>query len=257
MLIEPVRPDSKDLYEALPVSAITSKSLKVLRDRKAGLPEALNQRVKALRHMFEWALESESMAVNPAAEVRKIAHKSPGHHTWTVEEVERFEEHHPVGTTPRLALALLMWTGARRSDAYLLGKQHARDGWLRFTTRKNKVRVEVPILPCLSHVIEATPTGELTFLTTGHGRPFRSEASFGNWFAKQCRLAKVPGRAHGLRKAGATTAAENGATAHQLMAIFGWLTLAEAERYTKAAERKRMAGEGMGFLVRSGTKDPN
>ena len=31
--------------------------------------------------------------------------------------------------------------------------------------------------------------------------------------------------AHGLRKAGATIAANNGATAHQLMAIFGWATL--------------------------------
>ena len=32
----------------------------------------------------------------------------------------------------------------------------------------------------------------------------------------------------GLRKAAATVAAENGATAHELMAIFGWLSLKEA-----------------------------
>jgi len=31
------------------------------------------------------------------------------------------------------------------------------------------------------------------------------------------------------RKAGATVTAENGATPHQLMAIFGWNTLAQAE----------------------------
>src|SRR5262245_47511633 len=35
--------------------------------------------------------------------------------------------------------------------------------------------------------------------------------------------------AHGLRKAAAARAAENGATTHQLMAMFGWLNLAEAE----------------------------
>jgi hypothetical protein len=40
-----------------------------------------------------------------------------------------------------------------------------------------------------------------------------------------------------LRKAGATIAAENGATAHQLMAIFGWDTLKQAQVYTKAANR--------------------
>ena len=47
--------------------------------------------------------------------------------------------------------------------------------------------------------------------------------------------------AHGLRKAGAARAAENGATTHELMAIFGWQTVKEAERYTQAAHRKRLA----------------
>jgi integrase len=36
--------------------------------------------------------------------------------------------------------------------------------------------------------------------------------SFGAWFREACKSAGVPGSAHGLRKAGATRAAENGAT---------------------------------------------
>jgi len=60
----------------------------------------------------------------------------------------------------------------------------------------------------------------------------------------------VPDRAHGLRKAGAATAAENGATTKQLMAIFGWLTLEQAKTYVQAAEKEKLAGEGMGLLVR-------
>ena len=60
----------------------------------------------------------------------------------------------------------------------------------------------------------------------------------------------MPGRAHGLRKAGAVTAAENGATTKQLMAIFGWLSFEEAGRYTQAAEREKLACEAMGKLVR-------
>jgi hypothetical protein len=60
----------------------------------------------------------------------------------------------------------------------------------------------------------------------------------------------VPGRAHGLRKAGAATAAENGATSKQLMAIFGWLSLDEAERYTQAAEREKLAKDAVGLLLR-------
>jgi len=64
--------------------------------------------------------------------------------------------------------------------------------------------------------------------------------------------AGVPGRAHGLRKAGAATAAENGATTKQLMAIFGWLTLEQAETYVRAAENEKLARDAMGLLVRRG-----
>jgi hypothetical protein len=55
---------------------------------------------------------------------------------------------------------------------------------------------------------------------------------------------------HGLRKTGAAIAAENGATAHELMSIFGWLTLKEAERYTRTAEQKKIAGRAMTLLER-------
>ena len=44
-------------------------------------------------------------------------------------------------------------------------------------------------------------------------------------------------------------AAENGATPHQLMAIFGWRTLKEAERYTKAVQQKKVAAGAMNLLV--------
>ena len=61
-----------------------------------------------------------------------------------------------------------------------------------------------------------------------------------------CDQAELPERsAHGVRKAGTTIAAKNGATAHQLMAIFGWDTLKQAEVYTKAANQKRLAESSM------------
>jgi hypothetical protein len=34
------------------------------------------------------------------------------------------------------------------------------------------------------------------------------------------------------------------------MAIFGWLTMKEAERYSQAAERKKLAGNAMSKLQR-------
>jgi hypothetical protein len=40
------------------------------------------------------------------------------------------------------------------------------------------------------------------------------------------------------------------------MAIFGWKKIAQAEVYTKAAEQKRMAAQGIGALVMPG-QTPN
>ena len=82
----------------------------------------------------------------------------------------------------------------------------------------------------------------LTFLTTEYGMAF-SAAGFGNWFRDRCKEAGLAKgyAAHGLRKAAATRHANSGATAHELMAWFGWTTLKEAERYTRAANRKQLA----------------
>ena len=63
------------------------------------------------------------------------------------------------------------------------------------------------------------------------------------------RELKVPGRGHGCRKAGATIAAENGATPHQLMAIFGWKTLEQAELYTKKVRQQLLAAGAMTMIV--------
>jgi integrase len=204
--------------------------------------------------MFSWALEDEHIAWNPARDVPLTKTGSTGFHTWDVSEVEKFEQRHPVGTKARLALALLMWTGVRRSDVVLLGKQHVREGWLKFTQQKNRSRkpvtIEIPILADDALKVDASPTGDLTFLVSQRGRPFAVSA-FGNWFRTRCDEAGLPQcSAHGLRKAGATIAAENGATEHQLISIFGWSTSKEAERYTKTAQRKKMAGDAMSLLVR-------
>jgi integrase len=49
--------------------------------------------------------------------------------------------------------------------------------------------------------------------------------------------------AHGLRKAGATLAAENGATDRSLMALYDWTSEKQANTYTATADRKRLAND--------------
>lgn len=207
--------------------------------------------------MFNWAGRPEEGLVhtNPARDVQYRASANPdGHHSWTIEEVEAFEARHPVGTKARLALALLLYTGQRRSDIVLFGRQHEKDGWLRFTQQKNKrnkpVHLEIPIRPELRAILDASPLGSMVYLVTEFGKPFTANG-FGNWFRDRCDEVGEPDEqgvpplrhcsAHGLRKAAATRLADNGASAHEIMAITGHKTMKEVERYTRAASQKRLA----------------
>jgi integrase len=141
-----------------------------------------------------------------------------------------------------------MYTGLRRGDAATAGKQHIRNGVISLQMEKTKEWVHIPVLDVLQRTLDAGPTGDLSFNCTQAGRPWVKE-SLGNAFKDACKLAGVMDKAaHGLRKAAATRAADNGATAHELMAIFGWIDIKEAEIYTKAADRKRLAARAMGML---------
>jgi hypothetical protein len=59
-----------------------------------------------------------------------------------------------------------------------------------------------------------------------------------------------------VRKIAATIAAENGAAAHQLMAIFGWTNIRQAEVYTREVAKARLAAQAVGKLDEAGTSMP-
>jgi integrase len=249
MLLEPVAPGAREVFGDCPLDRFGVKQVRVLRDRKADHPGSANNRVKRLRAILAWALANDiaGVAANVAARVPLLkAKKAGGFPVWTPADIDRFEARHAISSRARLALALLCFTGARRSDIVLLGRQHVRDGRLRFLMQKGRNRepltVDIPLNPELQSVIDASPTGDLTFLITEQGRPFTAPG-FTNWFRKRCKEAGIPNlSAHGLRKAAATRAAERGATTSELMGIFGWRNISQAEIYTRAAERGRLAG---------------
>ena len=149
----------------------------------------------------------------------------------------------PVGTKARLALALFLYTSQRLSDVARMGKQHVRDGWISIRQQKTGVLVDIPILDELQRIIGASPTGDLSFIVTEFNKPF-SIKGLGNKMRDWCDQAGLPQcSSHGLRKAMATRLADLGCSTHQIMAIGGWETLKEVERYTKNANRKRLAAQ--------------
>jgi integrase len=118
-------------------------------------------------------------------------------------------------------LWILKGTGLRRGDAAVVGKQHVRNGTISSQTERTGQWVHIPLLNALKRTLDAGPIGDLSFNSKADGQPYVKE-SLGNKFKDACKAAGVIDKAaHGLRKAAATRAADNGATAHELMAIFG------------------------------------
>lgn len=262
--LEPYAAGSDKLMADCPLKVFGRQHVRTLRDRKADRREAARHRLKTISQMFEWAIENDvqGVTVNPVLQVKyPKALPGGGHHTWTADEKEGFEQHHPIGSKARLAFGLFYWTGLRISDVVRLGEKHVqRDGSFKITLHKNRnrspVTLQLPLLPELKEIMDASEVGTESFLITEHGNAFKSAKSFANWFKKQCDRAGLPQHctAHGIRKAGATIAADEGATPHELKAMFGWLTLKQAELYTRATEQKRLAARGMQRL--SGQRVP-
>jgi integrase len=254
-LREPLKPGGVDKMRDCPVNLLSPKHVKMLRDRKEATPGAANNRRKYLSAMFGWAIEAGLMRSNPARDVQRQKYATTGFHTWTVEEVRQFEQRHPIGSKARLALALLLYLGIRRGDLVGLGRQHRDGDWMRIVPRKTrhlrKEASEKPILAALADIIARSPTGTMTLLVTEYGKPFTA-AGFGAWFRARCDEARLPHcTAHGLRKAGATIAAEAGATDRQLMALYDWTSARLADVYTAKADKKRLAGEAAQLIGRT------
>jgi len=245
-----------------PLKYFSAQKAKRLIEAKGDQAGAATNRRKHLSALCSWGVDAGHLTTNPIRDI-KAGHpaKGGGYYTWTIADVDQFIDFHKAGSKAVLALGLLLFTGARRQDMVTFGRQHVRADWIRYVPKKTLYkRREVsqkPWLPILANIVAQSPCGSLTFLETDYRKPFTA-AGFGNWFRDRCNEAGLPQcTAHGLKKAGATIAAENGATTSQLMAMFDWTTISQAEVYTRAANRKRLAGEGMGFisLVQSGNDD--
>lgn len=244
---EPIQHGSKLLMGDKPIATWNKKAVIAMRDRAAnrGTPGTANDWLKSIRAVFKWAAGADEIDTNPAQDVPYISTGSRGFHSWSIEEVEKFEATHAVGTLERLAMGLLLFSAQRKSDVTLLGPNNIKSGWLIFTQQKNRKRkpvdMEIPVRPELLELIEATPgIGADTFLVNSFGRPF-SRRGFSDWFAKACVAADVPGRSHGLRKAAAARLAELGAPENEIMAITGHTTSKEIKRYTEAARKRVLA----------------
>ena len=237
-------------YGEYPVRLLKWEHIDAIVATKMDRPGAAHNFLRTMKKFVKYCLKKKLLTENPTLDIELPPLDPNGLQTWMEEDIALYEEAHKIGTRERLALALPLYTALRREDLILVGRQHIRDGILYVCPRKTKnstgVTLAIPIHPELARVLEASPSGHLTFLTTKWGRPF-APACFTAWFGGACEAAGLPKglSVHGLRKASCRRLAEAGCSPHQIMAISGHRTLKEVERYTRAAEQARMARSAM------------
>jgi integrase len=225
-----------------PFTDITAADIRDGMDRRAATPHAAMNFLKAMRTLFRWAVSRQLATVNPTEGIKRLRTKDTGgFHVWTEDEIAAFQAKWPLGTAQRLAFDVLLHTGLRKGDAVKLGKQHMVGGRIRYRTSKQSIPITLPIHADLAASIAARPSKGLTIVETEAGKS-RTVAGFGTWFRSACNAAGVPGSAHGLRKAGATRLANDGASEAELEAWFGWKRgSGTAAIYTQEADRERLA----------------
>jgi integrase len=236
---------------------LTREHVQRIVNEKASKPQAQRNFLNTLHAMFKWAAKEGRVPDDPTLGVTREKIKTTGYKTWSEVDIERIEAAYPIGTKARLAVALILYTGLRRSDVVKVGRQHVHNGVLTIGQGKTEggeeAHLVIPLHPRLREIIDATPTvGVKTFLVTHFGKPYTAPG-FGNWFRGLCNTAGCFDiSAHGGRKATARRLAEIGCSANQIAAITGHASLSEVQRYTAAADRKRMAQEAMNKLTESG-----
>jgi integrase len=217
-------------------------------------PAVQRNMLRALKHFLKFCVGAGLIDHNPAEGVtrRKMANTG-GFIPWTEEHVAQYEARHPVGSTARLALALYLNLGVRKSDVVRIGPRHIKDGELtdflpQKTSHHGGKLITVPLFDETKGLIAATPVvGTETFLVTAFGKPFTANG-FGNKMADWCKEAGLDVRSHGLRKLCLTRLAEAGCSVSQIAAISGHKDLREVQLYVDAADRKRLARDGIAQL---------
>jgi integrase len=230
------------------VSLMTPEAVERIVNRVGNEHPAMGNLMRSvLRRLMKFAVKSKLIALNPAADLDGF--KVGEIHSWTDAELRQFEAKWRLGTRERLAYALFLYTGQRGGDVVKMHRSDIVDGQMRVVQEKTGADLWVPIHPELARVMRSYPAKGLTLIGDATGRPIKRPALTA-FMAKAIEEAGLPDRCvpHGLRKAAMRRLAEAGATEKQIAAISGHKTLREVQRYTKAADQRRLAVDAMAKL---------
>jgi len=230
-------------------NAMTMKAADVRKvmAKRAATPDAANRLLGMISILMEQAIALGWRDDNPAFGIKRLKHHGTGFATWAEADIQTYRNFYPLGTRERLVLELAIGTAQRRGDLVRLGWRHVVKGAIAVKQNKTGAEVTIPIVPELRVALDLCPRDRLTFIAQADGRPLGA-ASLGNEFREWLRNAGLPEKLslHGLRKAAARRLAEAACSVHEIQAITGHKTLSEIERYTKEAEKTKLAQSASG-----------
>ena len=246
----------RDAIGGAKYAKIEPRHVAAIMEKKGG-PTAANRLRKDLGQLYRFAGKRLGYrGPNPAALADSHKTRKGGYRTWTDDEIETFRAAHATGSKARLALEILVNTGASRVDAINFTRANIAGARVRYRRAKTEQQVDLPILPELGRELASLPPTQMVLLSREDGSKGYANDSFGNIFRRWCAKAGLSGLpVHGLRKAGARRLAEAGATEFEVMSFLGHGTAREASRYVAAANRATLADSGMAKLgAKTGTK---
>lgn len=218
-----------------------------MQDQMGATPAQADAFIEAVAVMFDWALKRKYVKENPARGIDRIYIKGDGAQPWKAADVRKYFETHEKGTTPHVAMSVLLWTGCRIEDLTMLGRRHecALDGiealrWM--PLKKGSSEVTIPLLPPLKAATRAPKIQGQTYVLARGAKPFASGDSMSAMFKRWCIDAGLPHlSAHGVRKGLAELLAELGCSQYEIMAILGHSEAKTSEVYTRRVERWKLA----------------
>lgn len=224
----------------------------------ADRPGQAHALLKMLRVLIRHAIHLRWIDRDPSIGLRRA---SIGQiRSWTEAEIAEFEQRWAVGTKQRMAFALFLYSGQRRSDVHRMTWRDVTETGIAVKQQKTGAELLIPVHSKLRIILDKAreERTSLMLLTTAYGEMFTVDG-FSQWMRDAIRAAGLPDtcQPHGLRKAAGRRLAEAGCSAHEIMSILGHRSLAEAERYTKEADQKRLAAAAINRLEgQMGNKGP-
>jgi enterobacteria phage integrase len=168
--------------------------------------------LKTLRILIRHAIEIGCVRRDPSRGIKRPKTKEIP--AWTEAEIAQFESRWPIETRERLAFALVLYSGQRRSDVHRMTWADINGDSIRVVQQKTGAKLVIPLHSDLREILAAAARNHVTIMNTEFGKPFTVDGF-------SCFMRDA------IKSAG--------------MAVLGHKSLSEAERYTRDADQKQLA----------------